>query len=332
MKNIMTMTAAVACALALTACGGGGGSGGIPAGSSNAAGNNNAGSNNGTGGNNGTTGDSGTGGNNGTIGDNGTGGNSGTTGDNGTGGGTLTRADEGIWSSAPEIYAGNMTSMQTVILSDGSYWGIYADSAGGGFAVRGVLHGTASISGGTVSGDYTDSVVASLGGPYKGTYSGSASAQQNLNLTYNDFDVILSGANFSMSYDAIYNQSASLSAIAGDYLGVGFVGSTAGLGTPQSSGELVISGSSFTLGTGPCAITGTIVPHGTVNVFDISFTTIDSISSGCSNQQAMGTAMPTPTPSGTTFNGILFQTSGFQNYIELVATSGNNAYFYMGRK
>jgi hypothetical protein len=199
--------------------------------------------------------------------------------------------------------------MHAVILSDGSYWATYGLTDSGQFVVVGILHGTASVSGGNVSGTFTDF------GDYStvhGTYTGSVSAQQSLNLTFTDpSDLYISTSPYNMSYDSIYNQPASLSAVSGNYLGVGFSGYS------DYGGTLTISGSSLTIGSGECPISGTIAPHGTVNVFDVSFT-----DTHCGNGNAPNT-----------YTGILFQTSGkFSGYIEIVAVSGNTPYFYMGSK
>ena len=302
MKHIMSMTAAVACTLALTACGGGGGDG-----------------------------DSGS---------------------------ALSRADEGIWSYTDST-AGQSSltanQMQAVILSDGSYWNIYGLTQNDTCNARGLLQGAASVSGSGVSGTYTDFVSANF---FKGTYSGTVSAQNTLNLTFNDPSNTTpfnpAAFNGIMNYDSAYNQPASLSAIAGSYLG-GTCGLNPG-GTVTTAGDIVtvanempgqppvtgggsstpdqeiltISGSNLTLLSpdGQSTImTGTLAPHGTVNVFDVSLTTAaawDNAQYGTTNAAI---------PAGTVYKGILFQaSSGDSNYIEIVATAGNIAYFYKGLK
>ena len=306
MKHMMSMTAAVACTLALTACGGGGG-------------------------------------------------------DSGSGSGSASgRADEGIWSYTDST-AGQSpltaNQMQAVILSDGSYWGIYGLTQNETCNARGLLQGAASVSGSSVSGTYTDFSDASL---FKGTYSGTVSAQNTLNLTFNDpsnTTPLSNPAAFNgiMNYDSAYNQPASLSAIAGHYLGgtcglnpggtvttagdiVTVVGEMPGQPPTDIGGQyptqyqdiLIISGSNLTLLSpdGQSTImTGTLAPHGTVNVFDVSLTTAaawDKAQYGTTNASI---------PAGTVYKGILFQaSSGDSNYIEIVATAGNTAYFYKGLK
>jgi hypothetical protein len=72
-------------------------------------------------------------------------------------------------------------------------------------------------------------------------------------------------------------------------------------------------------------MTGTITPHGTVNVFDVSLTT------AVAGQAPYGTGN---VPAGTIYKGILFQTSAgsSENFIEIVATAGTAAYTYIGVK
>jgi hypothetical protein len=353
MKTITTIIAAAACALTLTACGGGGGDD-IVASTTTATGNTSGtDSNGGTGSSTGSTGTNGSGssssdssGTSGTTNDTGTGSNTGRTSNSnsGSGGNILSRADEGIWNF---IYSGPLTNlgwdqMQTVILSDGSYWSVYGLNMENNtafavpFYVEGLAHGTASINGNSVSGTYFDTV-SSLTGYTDGSYSGTVSAQQNLDITFSDSTLEyrnygILNPSISMSYDSIYNQPASLTDIAGTYSGVGFVASTASIDYTDFSSiatnNLVISGSSLTFGTGPCAMNGNIQPHGagTVNIFDINFTTsCQTIYFGTAGLLQAGTA----------FQGILFRTSGnTKNYIEIVATTDDPShnYFFMGSK
>jgi len=254
---------------------------------------------------------------------------------------TSTRADEGIWGyTSGADQSGGQTVAQTVILSDGSFWGIYGYSSVGGtcFQINDVLQGTASVSGNNASGTYMDfgtALVTNNTTPINGTYTGTVSAQNNINLTFNngltnvptDMGAL---ANINMSYDSIYNQSASLSSIAGNYQQA--VNGCVSAGGPFPIYNLSISGSNLSLvqsyiGSTDVVMTGTITPHGsTVNVFDISLTaaSVPATSSG---------AEWWVIPARTTYKGILFQTSGIlKNDVELVATSGNNVLFYLETK
>jgi hypothetical protein len=267
-------------------------------------------------------------------------------GDDSSGSGTaLSRADEGIWSNPSN-------GMQAVILSDGSYWGIYGSIGTDGTygMVSDVLHGAASVSGGNVSGSYIDFANWSGTGG-NGTYSGTVSAQNALNLAFKapSANLMLGGGSFNMSYDGIYTQPASLATIAGDYLAGGgriahcpINGCPPGIPRLGPYPNLIISDSNLTLNdnNGNVAMTGTITPHGTtVNVFDVSLTaTVMGAAQVTLEGATLGTMGLPPygynIPAGTTYKGILFQTSsgGSKNYIEVVAATENYAFYFMGSK
>jgi hypothetical protein len=249
-------------------------------------------------------------------------------GGDGDNGNTLSRADEGIWSNLDSSEA-NQYGMQVVILSDGSYWGLYG--MGGqteNFNPIGVLQGSASVNSGSVSGTYTD--FWSAPGLFKATYSGTVSAQNSLNLIFNDplnrfMGKSLSGGSFNMRYDSNYKQPTSLTVVTGNYQGHDCVINTDKIVTEacgvSTSGplytSLTLSGSNLTVGDNE--MNGTLAPHGTaVNVFDVSLT-------------ASATSDPNVLPAGTVYKGILFQTSSGNT--EIIATSGgNSAYYYIGTK
>jgi hypothetical protein len=257
----------------------------------------------------------------------------------------LSRADEGIWGNDPNDTTTD--ALQVVILNDGSYWSI--DGSGfhdGVFSrIKLISHGTASIDGKNVSGAYfkfTGSDGGSQDISYgNGAYTGTASTQNNLRLIFNDPSVY--GGNFSMNYDGVYNQPASLATIEGNYLPGGVYAPVSWPPnvpfpsqwiTPDHP-NLTISGSTLTLynGNGEVAMTGAITPHGTmVNVFDVSLTS-DSANPMANKTWAgatVGISAPSAITPPITFNGILFQTSAGRsnNYIEVVATAGNSAAFY----
>jgi len=257
-------------------------------------------------------------------------------------GSTSTRADEGIWSYISSAdQNGSQELVQTVVLSDGSYWGVYGDISGGYFSRSGILYGTASINGDNASGTYIDfGNGAVVNSAINGTYTGTVSAKNSLNLTFTEtpnpalyYISSLSSNSFNMSYDGIYNQPASLSSIAGNYqqaipsnmLHPVVPSQTAP--TIAITQNLSISGSNLTVvesDNGKVLMNGTITPHGAVNVFDVSLTT--------TADAATAPFIPS-IPADITYKGILFQTSGvLKNDIEIVAASGNNQFFYIGSK
>jgi hypothetical protein len=160
---------------------------------------------------------------------------------------------------------------------------------------------------------------------FKGSFSGSISAQNNLNIKFTDanqasypstfdgFSLVYDyGSSFNMIYDAASKQSASLSEVTGTYI--------LSSSTSSAINGLTISGSSFTMGSGRCETTGTIAPDSAVKVFDISF---DAPADACIGA----------TPAGTNFKGILIQahSSVLSGVVQIVATSneGSNTGFYM---
>jgi hypothetical protein len=256
-------------------------------------------------------------------------------------GNALSRADEGIWVSIDG-------ELQSIILSDGTYWGVYSgpiDTAPALSSAVTVQHGKANISGSNVSGTYTES---SIGGftncpaegctilPYSvnsGSYSGSVSAQNTLKFIFDDSGIVShipgssnDASNFTLSYDGIYARPASLSAIAGSYSVPG-----------NTAVTVTISGSNLAMTDqfeGGCTMNGTITPHGNVGVFDVSFSfntppagascSLGGLVSGPATGQPAGTYLP--------FTGILFQTTiGGKNVIEIAAANNapsNPNYFY----
>jgi len=249
------------------------------------------------------------------------------------------RADEGIWSA---------DEMQMVILSDGSYWGIYGgvplDDGITLPPITVVSHGTASISGNNISGAYTTFpfiwTTDPAPAPYygNGTYSGTVSAQNNLSATFNG--PMLPVDSFNLSYDSNYSHPASLATIAGHY--VIFYPHIPGFGPDVPAyPSLSISESNLTLydGNGNVAMTGTIAPHGTtVNVFDVSLTTTSAnplVNIPNSARLGIMTTSPAAPQAGTTFNGILYQISTVRlarDYIEVVATAGDSVFYFAGNK
>jgi hypothetical protein len=85
-------------------------------------------------------------------------------------------------------------------------------------------------------------------------------------------------------------------------------------------------------------MTGTITPHvTTANVFDINLITATASMIAIPGGATLGMIQVPPyadIPAGTTYKGILFQTSSGspKNYIEVVAAVGNNAFYFMGSK
>ena len=256
------------------------------------------------------------------------------------------RTDEGIWTTST-------VEMQAVILGDGSYWGIYGSGYNpdnGTLSNIGlILHGASTIDGNNVSGVYSTFTNGHSFSPDysfgQGIYTGIALGKSNINLTFND-DPTWSDTKFELNYDIVYDQPIQLATLTGKYLAGGAISSfcppaanDCSFSTPQNP-NLIISGANLTLydGNGVVAMTGTISPHGTTtSIFDVSLaTTYMGHIQNLPLDQTIGISSPSidDVIVGTVFNGILFQTSIGQkiNYIEIVAASEKDAFYFMGSK
>ncbi len=162
---------------------------------------------------------------------------------------------EGFWVGS--VSTGTRVSL--AVLDDGKTWGLYES---GGYIV-GALAGETSHSGNQLWGSGRDfNLLSRTISP--GTYAGTFSEKYRV-------DVRLSnGETFAGSYDARYEQPASLAAIAGTFSGTGVSGAT----LPQA---VTISVSSTGQVTAPssqgCGGSGSILPRASgKNVYDVTIT------------------------------------------------------------
>ena len=167
---------------------------------------------------------------------------------------TVNASAEGIWTGP----ASTGTTIQLAVLENGESWGFYTS----GNTLVGTLYGATTSSGTAISGAGRDFNLGSRT-VTAATYSGSVSPKSTLSVTTS------SGTKFDGSYNAAYDQPASLSNLAGTYSGFGVTGSTAAQSTPvtiSAIGNITASG-------GGCAAAGTASPRTTgKNIFDVSIT------------------------------------------------------------
>ncbi len=162
---------------------------------------------------------------------------------------------EGFWVGN----ASTGTRVSLAILDDGKTWGLYES---GGYIV-GALAGETSHSGNQLSGSGQDFNLPSRT-VSAGSYSGTFSAK-------NRVDVRLSnGSTFAGSYDARYDQPASLAAIAGTYSGYSVTGTTA----PQAVTINVSSTGQITAPSSEgCGGSGSVRPRASgKNIYDVTIT------------------------------------------------------------
>ncbi|MGE5089089.1 MAG: hypothetical protein ACM3QY_08180 [Candidatus Levyibacteriota bacterium] len=175
--------------------------------------------------------------------------------------GSSAMAAQGMWTGTTSLGE----SVRAFILDDGTYYILYSDPRGARDA--GVLQGSATASGGQfTSSDGMDFPIAvaaeTLDSAKPVAIGGSYVAKTTLQLNIVEGTVSRS---LTASYDASYDQPASLAAAAGSYTGYtghagGALNATFAL---DSSGRLSGENSA-------CAFAGTVTPHGTANVFDFT--------------------------------------------------------------
>lgn len=172
-------------------------------------------------------------------------------------------------STAEGLWIGSTSTARTVtgiVLDNGTYWVLYS-SPNNSAVIAGAVQGSGtSFNGNFSSSDGKDFNLEGLG-ISNVTVSASYVAKQSFNgsVTYPSSS---QNVTFASAYNAAYDQTPSLSAIAGTYAGSAAVvaGSESATVTITSGGA--ISGS----GTSGCQFTGTTAPRAKGNVYDLVVT------------------------------------------------------------
>lgn len=162
---------------------------------------------------------------------------------------------EGFWVGR----ASTGTEVYLAVLEDGKTWGLYQS---GGYIV-GALAGETRHSGNQLSGSGKDFNLLSRT-VSSGTYSGTFSSKNHVDVR------LSSGSTFTGSYNAYYDQPASLAAIAGTFSGSGVTGST----LPQAiTINISASGEVTAPSSQGCGGSGTLLPRASgKNVYDVRIT------------------------------------------------------------
>ncbi len=155
-------------------------------------------------------------------------------------------------------------SVTGFVLDDGTYWILYSIPNASSF-IAGVVQGTGSSLGGSfsssngidfnVEGQGINSTALSASYMVKQSFNGSVS-YPTLNQTFT----------FTSSYNADYDQSPSVSAIAGTYVGIASVAGSDELTTVVVNSPGVIAGA----GNSGCKFFGTVEPRARGNLYDLS--------------------------------------------------------------
>ena len=161
-----------------------------------------------------------------------------------------TSTTEGFWTGT----ASTGNTVQLVVLENGETWGIYSRAG----VLRGALYGNTTSASGTLSGSGLEIGSTGLA---SGSYSGTYTAKSTITVKTSD------GGTFNGSYSSAYEQPASLSTLAGTY--VGYVATKTASGSDSvtiSNTGAIQAGSAST-----CLSTGTATPRASgKNVFDVS--------------------------------------------------------------
>lgn len=153
---------------------------------------------------------------------------------------------EGFWSGTTT----DGTVVNLAVLENGEAWGLYGTSS----SLVGALYGTTTVSGSSLSGsgrgfNFSTQTASSA------TITGTVTSKANINIVASD------GSQFTGTYDAGYDQPATIANFAGTYSGLAVTGSIA----PQATTVVVdASGnvsSSYVSGTNTCNTTGTATPR-----------------------------------------------------------------------
>jgi hypothetical protein len=162
---------------------------------------------------------------------------------------------EGFWSGTTSTGVG----VDLVVLETGETWGVY--SSGG--AIVGALYGATNSSANSLSGSGNDFNIPS-GTVTAGTYSGTYSPKATISVAF------AGGGTFTGAYQAAYDQTASISAVAGTFTGSGVVSNSSvqrATVTISATGAVTVPAS---LG---CSAAGTMSPRPSgKNVFNVAVT------------------------------------------------------------
>jgi len=165
-----------------------------------------------------------------------------------------TATPQGLWNGTTS----SSNKVGLAVLGNGDTWAIYTSNN----AIVGALHGTTTYSGTALSGTGSEFNIASKTITAV-SYTGSFSPKGSINLTTS------SGTGISGSYDASFDQPASLNALSGTFVGSSVTGTT-----PAQAAIMGITphGLVNTIGVG-CNASGTVEPSSTgLNIFDFKLT------------------------------------------------------------
>jgi len=170
-----------------------------------------------------------------------------------------TGTPQGLWQGSTNTNR----AVTGIVLSDGTYYVLYS-SAGNANVIAGVVQGTGSSDGGTFASNNAKDFNLEGLGVLPASVSASYTQKQSLagSIVYNTGSVT-----FSSSYNAAYETTPTLAAVAGTYTGQ--VALSVGI---QTATLTVSSGGAIAgIGNG-CSFTGTATPRTDGNAYNASIT------------------------------------------------------------
>jgi hypothetical protein len=208
---------------------------------------------------------------------------------------------EGFWEGS----ASTGVEVALAVLENGETWGVYTSNG----TLVGALYGNTTSSGTTLTGSGKDFNIPSRT-VSSASYSGTFSSKSTIKVSTS------AGSSFSGSYNAAYDQPASLAALAGTFSGWGVSGTSAVQGisaTISSAGAITVPTS---LG---CAATGTAKPRASgKNVFDV---TVTFVGASC----ALG--------NGTSTQGIAYYDTASREVLVMSMNSAkSDGFIFVGKK
>ena len=169
---------------------------------------------------------------------------------------------EGLWSGSTST----SRSVTAIVLDNGSYWLLYSVPR-----VNAVVAGFIQGSGSALNGSFSSSDGVDFNLEGQGINNATLAASYVARQSFNG-SVSYASANppftFTSSYNADYDQTPSLSAIAGTYAGIASVAGGTEAATIAISPQGVIAGTGLT--ASGCQFVGTAVPRAKGNLYDLS--------------------------------------------------------------
>lgn len=212
---------------------------------------------------------------------------------------------EGLWIGSTST----SRSVTGIVLDNGTYWILFSVPHVSGL-IDGIVQGTGTSLNGSFSS--SDGIDFSLEGQGVNnvTLSASYMAKQSFNgsVTYSNLNQAFT---FTSSYDAEYDQTPSVSAIAGTYIGIASVAGSDELTT------IVVSPPGVIVSISGCKVLGTVVPRAKGNLYDLS---VDFVGGACSNGASAVTGI------------VYFDSSAKRLYLVALNKSRSNGLIFTGIK